>query len=147
MSGHFVSTRPACRACRYCGRLELVGLDEGLPYRAEPAPLTLLAELRVRLTGRRSYVVINGELAYRNATRIAGDSRGRPPVLAEHNCAHPATATDIDTTPEHLHVIRQLIRVKSDPLWGKVCTDTESALFTVTGQLNGRVVAFDPPPF
>lgn len=104
---HLKTTSPTCTPCPRCGRLELTGHDEGIAYRADPAPLTLHAELAARQAGRHTWNLIAGQLAYRNPTRIAGDARGRPPVLAQHRCEHPPTADDIDHV--HVAVVAQLV--------------------------------------
>lgn len=92
----FITSKPKPEPCPRCGRLQLVGYDEGLAYRVEPVPLHAHAELAARLSGRNTYAVIAGCLAYRNQDRINGDHRGRPPVVATHSCVRPTTAADVD---------------------------------------------------
>lgn len=153
MSGsHFVTTTPRCEPCGRCGRLRIVGLEEGVPYRAEPAPLNATGELRAKLGGRRTYAVISGQLALRTASRIRGDvRRGRPAVFAQHDCRHPATATDIET--RHLIIATQLIDTALKPGNKEAAelkaTETEhDALFLIANELGGKVIAVnDQPPF
>jgi hypothetical protein len=93
----FITSKPKPEQCPRCGRLQLIGHDEGLRYRVEPVPLHAHAELAARLAGRRTYAVIAGQLALRDQDRITGDRRrGRPPVIATHSCARPTPPADVD---------------------------------------------------
>jgi hypothetical protein len=93
----FITSRPKPEPCPRCGRLQLIGLDEGLAYRVEPVPLHAHAELAARLDGRSTYGVIAGRLAYRDQDRITGDRRrGRPPVVATHSCVRPTPPAEVD---------------------------------------------------
>jgi hypothetical protein len=147
MNQHLVTSRPVTRRCPRCRRLQLVGLDEGLPYRVDPVPLTLHAELNARLAGRHSFQIIAGTLAHRNQHRINHDiTRGRPPVFVEHHCHTPVKATDIDST--YLVVVNQFIDYCTPKPETTPDSDTETALFLVARQLNGRVIALaGNPPF
>jgi hypothetical protein len=147
MSQHLITRRPVARRCDRCRRLQLEGIDQGLPYRVEPAPLTPHAELTAMLAGRWSYEIVADGLVYRDHLRITKDiTRGRPPVFADHQCDNPATATDIDTT--YIGTVTQFIATCSPRPDIETDPDTENALFLVTRQLGGRIIAIDNnPPF
>jgi hypothetical protein len=144
---HFISTRPTCRPCANCHRLLLTGIDEGLPYRVDPAPLTALGELSARLTGRRSYALVASWLAHRTAGRIRMDgSRGRPIVFADHRCRTPPAARDLDA--QHAPAIGRLIAALTAPDTDD--TADENALFLLATDLGGRVIGLtdnQTPPF
>lgn len=104
----FITSKPKPEPCLRCGRLQLVGLDEGLAYRVEPVPLHAHAELAARIAGRSTYAVIAGRLAYRDQDRITGDRhRGRPPVFATHSCARPTPPVDVDAP--HIAAVTRLL--------------------------------------
>jgi hypothetical protein len=104
----FITSRPKPEQCQRCGRLQLIGLDEGVAYRVEPVPLHAHAELAARLAGRNTYAVIAGQLAYRDQDRITGDRRhGRPPVVATHSCVRPTPPGDVDTS--HIATVTALL--------------------------------------
>ena len=148
---HLISRRPRCRTCEQCGRLQLLGIDEGIPYRVEPLPLTIQAEIRAIIGGRITYGAHVGYVCMRNEGRMTLDVKwGRPPVFATHKCHLPATAEDIDpsgveaTTAFIAKVIAEQEH-RDDPV--ETATEVE-ALFSIADLLSGRVVASDgPPPF
>lgn len=148
---HLISRRPRCRNCERCGRLQLLGIDEGIPYRVEPLPLTVQAEIKAIIGGRITFGAHVGYVCYRDAGRMSLDVKwGRPPVFATHKCHLPATADDIDprgvdaTTAFIAKVIAEQAH-RDDP----VETEKEvEALFSIADLLAGRVVAgAEPPPF
>lgn len=140
---HFETTRPRGDRCPRCGRLRLTGLAEGIPYRVEPAPLNARAELLARVGGRVSYAICGGMLVWRTPERIRGDFRGRPIVFADHRCAQPAEAADIDT--RFLPAVAGFLAKLGDA--GRF-TDVEiDALTMLACQLGARVVATDTPPY
>lgn len=140
------TTRPLAAPCPRCHRLQLTGLEEGLPYRVEPAPLHAQAELAARLAGRRTYALIAGRLAYRNPERIRGDAhRGRPPVFADHRCEHPTQPGDVD--PTHLDAVHRLLATVA-PRPGEDPAVEADALDLFATELGARaLVVLDRPPF
>lgn len=147
MSQHLITTPPGCAPCHRCGRLRLIGIAEGIPYRVEPAPLNVHGELRARTSGRWTYTVIAGQLVYRNVHRIGGDTRrGRPIVFAQHECSNPATEEDIET--KHLTHATRLIHATTPDKKTATSETDEDALFLLSTELNGRVIAVhNTPPF
>ena len=121
-SQHLIS-KPCVRAvCRRCRRTVLDGVDQGLPYRVDPAPLNIIGELVALASGRSSYRrVAQVFMVRREQWNIATDVvKGRPLVLADHSCVAPisilldekrivdvvrilATATMQDETDRVLH--------------------------------------------
>jgi hypothetical protein len=149
MNGHLVSTRATAETCGRCRRLMLAGLDEGLPYRIDPAPLTALAELAALTARVRTYGLSpGGWVHYRNAGRIGADARhGRPAVYAEHHCARCLGPADID--PPHVPATAALIeRATPAPALAPISVDMD-ALFLVSRDLGGRVIGLtgNIPPF
>lgn len=141
---HFLTTRPHPDRCPRCGRLRLTGLAEGWPYRVDPAPLTALAELVARIHGRQSWWLHVGRIVWRSPERIAGDAmRGRPAVLATHECGAAIAADDIDAF--HVPAVLRAVTVdrETDGL-----TETElDALELLARQLGARALdrATEPP--
>lgn len=142
----FITTRPQCEPCPRCGQLQLTGHAEGLTYRADPVPLTPHGELAARQTGRATYALIADGLTYRSATRIHGDiHRPRPPVLAAHHCQHPPEPQCVDAA--HVPAVTRLVQrtQRADDTTPAPLTETESdALFLITRELGGRVIAHEP---
>lgn len=142
----FITTRPQCEPCPRCGQLQLTGHAEGLTYRADPVPLTPHGELAARQTGRATYALIADGLTYRNATRIHGDThRPRPPVLAAHHCQHPPEPQSVDAM--HVPAVTRLVQrtQRADDTTPAPLTEAESdALFLITRELGGRVIAHEP---
>lgn len=89
---HLVSTTVQPATCPRCRRQILVALDEGLPARVDPAPITPAEEIAALLTGRWTYTrTRQGDLIHRDAGRI----RGHPPgdIHIEHRCEKPRQAS------------------------------------------------------
>ncbi|MFB9432782.1 hypothetical protein [Streptoalloteichus tenebrarius] len=141
----FATTRPTPTPCPRCGRLHLTGLDEGVPYRVDPAPITLSAELHARLAGRRTYALIAGRLALRTPSRIRGDHRGRPPVLPAHQCAHPVTPDQVEVD-QVVAVARLLAPKRTAPAPVPTSGLEAVALDLLSEHLGARVMSIDPPP-
>lgn len=141
---HFVTTRARADRCPRCGRLRLTGLSEGLPFRVDPAPLTVRAELTARMAGRWSYWLTAGTVAYRTPEKIAADAiRGRPIVFADHDCSAPPGVTDID--PTFLPALGRLFaRMSGAPDFSDIELD---AFRVLAVRLGARVIGSDVPPF
>lgn len=149
---HLISRRPRCRICARCGRLQLLGIDEGLPYRVEPIPLTLDAEIKALMVGRITYGIHAGYVCHRTEGRMTLDVKyGRPPVLATHKCHIATNAVDVDSG----WVGATLAMIQRATAEQKVNDDGDEesaeaevdALFTISDLLNGRVVAEQNGPF
>ncbi|MER7076615.1 hypothetical protein SAMN02982929_05324 [Saccharopolyspora kobensis] len=143
----FITTRPRCAPCPRCGRLQLTGHAEGLPYRVDPVPVTPRAELAARLSGRSSFAFIAEGLAVRTAGRIDGDARRpRPPVLVAHHCDTPPAPEGVDAA--HAPVIARLVerarRREADDLPAPLGEPESTALFTLAEAFGGTVIGFDP---
>lgn len=141
---HFVTTRPRADRCPRCRRLHLVGIAEGLPYRVDPAPLTALAEIVARVGGRETWWMHGNGLAWRNVEKIKADRiRGRPIVFADHRCARPVAAGDID--PTYLPFMgRWLAALTTGAEW----SDAEmTTLALVARHLGARVIDGNTPPY
>lgn len=146
---HLVTTRPRRTTCERCKRVVLDGIADGLPYRADAAPLNTAGELAARLQGRHAYRVINRRLHHRDHHDVANDiRRGRPPVTADHRC------TPIDPTHLDPRWIRLFTELVTDPT--PVATEDDNteqhALLILTGAFAGtKVLAIpadhEPPPF
>lgn len=130
-----------------CGRLELYGIDEGIPYRVAPLPLTVLAELKARVAGRGSFAVHGDFVTHRDAMRMRGDSHGRPAVVATHECFAVITPEDIDESGvlEVARIVKQASKVTEDP--SPMSDKEESALILVSRDLHGLIIDQTPAPF
>lgn len=106
---HLVTTWPRRAVCSYCGRLVLEGLDLGVPYRVDAIPLTLTAEVKARLIGRRTYGIVSRHVFLRGMVDItAAAGTDGPPVVTDHTCA-PVDVGDI--AQEH---VAELIAMTRD---------------------------------
>ncbi|WP_086847012.1 hypothetical protein [Amycolatopsis kentuckyensis] len=146
---HFVDRKPKSEPCPRCGRLQLIGIDEGCPYRVCPTPLTPEAELAALMQGRRSYSISGDFLHYRDSFRMRGDARGRPTVIATHLCHAPIRPQDFDpretATREVVRILALASRaIESEPV---MSVAENNALFAVAEGLNGLVIRQDPAPF
>lgn len=151
---HFVTTEPAAYPCAKCGRLTLVGLDQGVPYRADAAPVAALTELRALQAGLRSFTstgrYVRLQLTRRTAAGIRRDpTRGRPAVYVEHMCAAPLTAMDIDLDPVSHEFHARLMRNAKPKPQQQPQPQELGTLFTIHESLGGRVIEIndDTPPF
>lgn len=159
---HLVSRRPRCRPCPRCGRLTLWGLDEGVPFRVEPLPLTINAEIKAILAGLVTYGLCAGYVTFRDDQRIRIDTKwGRPPVVATHRCERHIVASDIE--PSAVVATANLLKRASlekaaNPDREEIEDEEIEPQFTILDFLNGRVIAegphgqiglnlLDPPPF
>ena len=134
MSQHLISTPPNRSWCNNCGRLTLSGLDAGVPYTVDAAPLTLLGEIQARLAGRVTYRLVAGFIWYRELSDIqAGKSQ---PVLAEHSC-DPIQPEHVD--PAHIAAVLPLT---ADPF----VAPGNNTLFVAAGA-DGFIPDNETPPF
>lgn len=145
---HFVTTWPRKNHCHRCGRLTLDGLDEGLPYRIDPAPLTTEGELIARFTGNNTYRLLAAHIVARTIENITTETpTTRPPVYATHQC-EPINPHHIVT--EHIPNTQALITDKYlDTATPEQDTD-QQALITITDVLNGKIIESpddESPPF
>lgn len=129
----------------------MLGIDEGVPYRVEPLPLTVQAEIKAIIDGRSTYGAYVGYVCYRNEGRMKLDIKwGRPPVFATHKCALPATETDIEPSgvDATTKFIERVITEQEHRNQPAESSEEIEALFTIADLLAGRVVAVaDKPPF
>lgn len=142
---YLVTSSPTVEQCPRCSRLRLTGLADGVPYRVDPIPLTAHAELRALVDGGASWCVIAGRLCWRSPEHIRGDARrGRPAVFADHRCAHPVTAADVEPSQ-----VAGVARLLSSLARESEFSAPEMAAFSaLANQLGARVVAdSDEPPF
>lgn len=131
-----VTQGPKAVFCRRCGRIVLDGLDDGVPYRLDPLPVTIAAERVARTARRYSFSVIDGSPRLRDLHRVRMDLNTRP-VLLEHSC-EPLDATTVDA-----RFIQSIKGVTA----GAVPSDAEhDALLLLRSVLGARVYA-DAPPF
>jgi hypothetical protein len=135
---HLISRRPVLQVCARCRCYQLVGIDEGIPFRLDTVPLTVAGEIWAVMGNRRTYGLhVNGHATIRTAGRITLDAKyKRPVVLAAHRCHAVPDPALIDMP--HVPVIAGLVdRAESVP-----ADDSETAaLFAVVETLGGRVVA------
>lgn len=102
MSDHLI-TRPArAYTCPSCGQPVLVATTTGITFAADPAALSITAEIAVLLSGRRTYdLIVSGLprrmwLEWRDVARVK--SGRRYAVVADHPCriiTMPDTGTEI----------------------------------------------------
>lgn len=148
MSRYFVSTWPRRSTCPRCTRLVLDGLDDGQPYRIDPAPLTVAGELAARLTNRWTYRLVAGHLVLRWPETITAETPDtRPPVFAQHNCSPLDPAV---ISPQHITATNRLLADKGMETATKQQDTDQTALITISDVLAGRVTASpddEEPPF
>lgn len=144
---HLISRRPRCRPCANCKRLQLLGIDEGLPFRVEPLPLTVGAEIAALMVGRVTYGIHVGYVCHRTEGRIGLDKfNGRPPVVATHKCQIIVNAADVEYG--HVDAMSRIIERASATKEEDKDDDAElDALFSLRDLLSGGVVAELEPPF
>lgn len=146
---HFIDRRPRSESCPRCGRLQLNGVDEGLPYRVSPMPLTLEAELAAHLNGRRSYAIRGDYVTYRDAMRMRGDVRGRPTVIATHDCFAVIKPEHFDPRPSATTEITRILALASRATETQpvISAQESDALFAVSETLGGLIISQEPAPF
>ena len=90
-----ITQRGLTRTARYrhcphgCGLVLLASQDMGHEIWCDPFPLTAKGELDALLDGRATYTRVLGELAHRDAMRIAFRDANNDDVYAEHQCGKP----------------------------------------------------------
>jgi hypothetical protein len=144
---HFVTTWPRKNTCPKCQRTVLDGIAEGFPYRVDPIPLDLTAEITAELAGRRTYWTTAGHIVCRTFDNITVETPDtRPPVFATHHCAPPDPH---HIAINHIPVTQQLI---TDKYLEKATPEQDTdqqALITIADVLAGRVTESpddqDPP--
>ncbi|HEX5119820.1 MAG TPA: hypothetical protein VFW65_31935 [Pseudonocardiaceae bacterium] len=143
---HFQTNRPRADRCPRCGRLRLFGLAEGWPYKVDPVPITLRAELAARIQGRQTWWLSAGRLVWRSPERIeGGHNQPRPAVLASHDCDVSIVPADVDAA--HVSTVVRVLAQGSD---GSEITESEVDTFMLLArQLGARVLTYSPdePPF
>lgn len=82
---HLETTVPVVISCSRCLGPVIYGIAEGIPARADAAPLTSLQEIGAVLAGRQTYTLQRAGLVQRDADRRS-DPGLAGPVLAEHTC-------------------------------------------------------------
>lgn len=145
---HFVTTRPQTTTCHRCNRLILHGIEEGLPYRVDPAPLTLTGELTAQLANRTTYRLLTGHVVRRTPENITAETPdNRPPVFAWHNC----TNTNAETvSAEHIPETQRIITNKTTETATSAQDTDQRALLTLADVLGGHVIESpddQQPPF
>lgn len=145
---HFVDRRPRSEACARCGRLQLLGIDEGVPFRVSPMPLSPVGELAARMKGLMSYAVHGDFLTHRDSFRIRGDaSRGRPTVVATHECNSIIEPSHYDSRPSAIQEISRVIKMasKSAEDGPDIPTREIDSMFQISEGLSGLII--DSAPF
>lgn len=126
---------PTATLCPRCGRIVLDGLDDGIPYRLDPLPVTIATETVARNQRGYSYSLIDGLPRLRDVNRVKRDL-GTRPVLLEHDCA-PLDAATVD--PRFIETVRTLTA-------NAVPADADhDALLLLRSHLGSRVYADAPP--
>lgn len=145
---YFVTTWPRKTGCPKCGALILDGIEEGLPYRVDPAPLTLVGEILAETTGYRTYRFLAGHIVRRTFENITTETPDtRPPVFAWHRC-QPITPEHISIP--HIPVTQQLITDKYLDKSTPEQDNDQQALITISEVLAGRITSSpddQEPPF
>lgn len=150
MSDHryFVTTWPRRNTCPKCHRTVLDGISEGFPYRIDPIPLDLTAEIQAELGGRRTYWTTAGHITPRTFENITTETpTTRPPVYATHTCTPPDPH---HIAIQHIPITQQLI---TDKYLEKATPEQDTdqqALITIADVLAGRVTESpdgEMPPF
>lgn len=137
MSRHFVTTWPRRTTCPRCRRVVLDGIEEGLPYRIDPVPLTLPGELHAQLTGNRTYWQLANHIVRRTTENITAETPGtRPPVYAWHQCQPPDL---IHISAQHIPDTQRLITDKYLQTATPDQDTDQGCLITITDVLNGYV--------
>lgn len=145
---NLISRRPRCRPCPKCGRLNLLGIDEGVPFRVEPLPLTVQGEIRALLNGQITYGIHAGYVCFRDQGRMTLDAKwGRPPVCATHKCDFVITSKDIE--PGAVGAIVKLIdRATAEKARNPDREESEDEhiepIYTIWNLLKGKVIAEGP---
>jgi len=74
---------------RGCGLVLLACQDSGIEIWCDPLPITPAGELTALLTGRPTYTLLLGQLAYRHFDRITFRDANTDRVYAAHQCGTP----------------------------------------------------------
>lgn len=130
-----VTKPPVATECPRCGRIVLDGLDDGIPYRVDPLPVTIGAEAKARACGRYSYS-LDGTPRLRDLHRVTRD-QNRLPVLLDHDCSELNPET-VDT-----RFVNQVREVAANA----VPADTDHESLLLLRQVLGVRVYADEPPF
>lgn len=123
----------------------LAGVDEGLPYRVDILPVTVHAEIEALRAGRRTYAVNGDYVTHRNAVRMKGDAvRGRPAVLATHDCHAIVRPEFLDETAvkEVQRIVSMASKSRND-----VSAKEQESWHMVTEGLNALIIDMKPAPF
>jgi len=150
MNRHFVTTWPRKTTCPQCQQLVIDGLEEGIPYRITPAPLTPTGELHAALTGRNTYRLLANHIVRRTPENITADTpQTRPVVYATHTCnpTNPAhISIDHITETQRFLTDKYIALEKATPEQDT----TQQALITINDVLASRVIDSpddELPPF
>lgn len=125
-----------------------MGIDEGVPFRVEPLPLTVDAEIKALISGRVTYGVHAGYVCFRDQGRMALDRKwGRPPVVATHRCDVVIVSSDIDG--RSVGAITRLIdrathEKASHPDREETEDEDIEPAYTIWDLLKGKVIAEGP---
>lgn len=149
---HLISRRPQATQCPRCLRIMLVGIDEGVPFKVEPVPLTVSAEIKARMEGRKTFSTSAGYVAHRSASRMKSDLKyGRPAVFATHNCKTVPAPEEIQMSQVDATTRMMAGRKKKMGKQTPELMQDYEALFTISDMLAGRIIAIqsfgEPAPF
>lgn len=85
-SQYLITKPPNPELCPHCERLLLVGVAEGISYRADAEPINHTGEVAAILDKLNTWQLVAGELVYRNPQRIRANPAGTVPVFTTHHC-------------------------------------------------------------
>jgi hypothetical protein len=131
----------------------MLGIDEGMPYRISPIPLTLEGEVHMRQLGFITYGLHSDYFCHRTAGRIQLDLRHpRPPVFATHKCFFdlPVEFIQASAVPLTMKAIEHASLEAETQNEGEPPPEVDvNAMFTIAELLSGKVVAIQgpAPPF
>lgn len=88
MNQHLITTRAQPDTCHRCQHPILTGHAEGLTARVNATPLPdREAEIAALIAGLHTYTrLLNGQLVFRDATRIRDPYLNKRAIHAEHKC-------------------------------------------------------------
>lgn len=121
-------------------------IDEGIPFRADPLPLTVLGELIAASNGRATFKFETGMkyCIYRNESRMR--DKPRPPVVAQHRCYEPLIEHIDEHWAKHVSEVLQRMLTAKQVVAAENETE-ENALIRLNEVLGARVIENDRPPF